>query len=55
MNRRFMEIDESKDEPRFGSISHSPSLEHDMDSEGKNMADFEGKEKLASQVHVLPA
>jgi NCS1 family nucleobase:cation symporter-1 len=56
MNRRFVEIDESKGEARFGHIAETGSQEN-YGEEGKDMAAFEGegKGKLASQVTVLPA
>jgi hypothetical protein len=58
MNRYFQEIDESDGEPRFGEKSGSSVVRDGEAVEGdeeKNMADFEGRYKVVSQVNVLPA
>lgn len=54
MSKRFVEIDESKSETRFNATD-SPDLYRESQGDSKDMAAFEGNEKLATQTHVLPA
>lgn len=55
MSKQFFEIDESRDEPRFDRSAGSQVKDVDDGLDEKNMAEFEGKHKLAAQVTVLPA
>jgi hypothetical protein len=56
MARRFMEVDESEGEARFGSLSRgSPGLEQEGYGSEKDVERHGRMDKLATQVHVLPA